>query len=328
MSVFVGSNTRLAALLGYPAEHSLSPEIHNLAYRTMDVDACYVTANVPPSQLGDALRGLAALGAMGCSVTAPYKEAVFELLGDKATPWARALRAVNTVRFLDNALIDGGNTDAYGWMKSWDEEVGESLVGREVYLLGAGGAARAVLAALLCRGAGHVTVVNRTRERAEAMVEQLVPALESLETSNVVQAPLRAGVSIFQYMLCSPFDNVKTPMEHLHRRVAVADSVGELGPNAVVVQATSLGMPGNAEATPMVWPRTLAPGVVACDLIYNPMETRFMREAREHGAKTLGGLGMLVNQAAASIYTWTQRQAPVERMRHAAEVALASGSAV
>lgn len=267
--------TRTAWVLGSPIAHTLSPAMHNAAYQAMGLDAVYLAARVEPPDLGAALEGLRVLGTMGCNLTLPLKEEALPYLHTVEEP-ARTFGAVNTVRFVEGRMI-GCNTDAEGWLRSWDEEVGESLAGRPVVLLGAGGAARALLWAVLQRGVARVQVVNRNLARAHRLVEGL------------------------------PAEAVATP---------------ELTPGCVVVNATPAGMDPDADATPLEWPRDLPAGTVACDLVYRPRQTRFLREASARGARTLGGLGMLVHQAAASIELWTGRKPPVEVMRRAAEAAL------
>lgn len=270
--------TRSAWVLGSPIGHTLSPAMHNAAYRAMGLDAIYLAARVEPQDLGAALDGLRALGAMGCNLTLPLKEEALHHLHEVEQP-ARTLGAVNTVRFVEGRLV-GSNTDAEGWLRSWDEEVGESLQGRPVVLLGAGGAARALLWAVLKRGAARVQVVNRDLARACRIVEGL------------------------------PAEAVETP---------------DLTPGCVIVNATPVGMAPHEDATPLEWPDLLPPRLVACDLVYRPRLTRFLREAEARGARTLGGLGMLVHQAAAAIELWTGQKAPVGVMRAAAEAALGSG---
>ncbi|MCA9791625.1 MAG: shikimate dehydrogenase [Candidatus Eremiobacteraeota bacterium] len=269
--------TRSLWLLGHPVAHSLSPAMHRAAYAAMGLDLVYLAADLDQQQLPAALAGLGALGGLGANVTVPHKEAVFELL-DKLSPEARAIGAVNTVVVTPDGLV-GHNTDAGGWLASWDEEVGTSLAGRAAIVVGAGGAARAICWALASRGVAGLTVLNRTPARAQALVDSLGL------TARV------AGLEQFEQLV---------------------------GEGMVVVNTTSLGL-ASQPGSPVVWPAGLSQ-VVACDLIYNPDPTRFLLEAP---GQRLGGLGMLVHQAALSIQLWTGRQAPVGVMRQAALAALA-----
>lgn len=275
----IGASTRSAWVLGSPVEHTLSPSMHNAAYRALGLDLVYLAARVGPGQLGRALEGLQALGAVGCNLTLPLKEAAVSLMARLEEP-ARALGAVNTVRFEPGGPV-GCNTDAEGWLRSWDEEVGEPLEGRPVVLLGAGGAARALFFSLASRGVAGIRVVNRHEERARRLVSEL-------------------------------------------SRPGVRASVGppELHPGTVLIQATPAGMAPDEDGTAFPWPEEVPPGVVACDLVYRPRRTRFLGEASARGVRTLGGLGMLVHQAAAAVEVWTGRRPPVDVMRRAAEDAL------
>ncbi len=245
--------------------------MHNAAYRAMGLDYVFLKADVPPAGLETALRGLVALGFAGANLTIPHKQAVLPLLS-RLEPAAAAMSAVNCVKAYGGALV-GTNTDAEGWLASWDEEVRQPLHGRRALLLGAGGAARGLAWALHSRGVGEVIVLNRSARDFPERVE-----------------PLDEGWARW------------------------------LQPETVVVQCTPVGT--RSELSPVTWPESLPPGVVACDLIYNPEETAFLRHARERGAATLGGLGMLVHQAAAAIRWWLHVEPPIEVMREAARAAV------
>lgn len=259
-------------LLGHPVAHSVSPAMHNAAYRHMGLDHVFHKADVPPERLETALRGLVALGFAGANLTIPHKQAVLPLLS-RLEPAAQAMQAVNCVKAYGDALV-GTNTDAEGWLASWDEEIGQPLAGRRALLLGAGGAARGLAWALRSRGVEEIVVLNRSWREFPERVELL---------------------------------DERWP--------------GWLAPHGLVVQCTPVGTRA-PNSSPVTWPDTLPPGLVACDLIYNPEETAFLRDARERGAKTLGGLGMLVHQAAAAIRWWLHLEPPVEVMRAAARAAL------
>lgn len=275
----IGPATRTAWLLGSPLGHTLSPAMHNAAYRDLGLDLVYLAARVEPAGLGRALEGLAALGAVGCNLTLPLKEAALPHLRHLEEP-ARSLGAVNTVRFGPSGPV-GLNTDAEGWLRSWDEEVGEPLEGRSALILGAGGAARAVFWALASRGVGEIRVLARGVERARRLV------------GDLARPDLRASVG-----------------------------PAPLCPGMVVIQATPAGMEPDPSGTAFPWPDEVPPGVVACDLVYRPRQTRFLREATERGARTLGGLGMLVHQAAAAVEAWTGRRPEARVLRDAALAAL------
>ncbi len=255
--------------------------MHNAAYRSMGLDLVYLPARVEAGDLRVVLEGLPLLGAVGCNLTLPLKQAALGLM-TRLEPPAAELGAVNTVRFEGRSRV-GFNTDAQGWLRSWDEEVGQPLEGRPVLLLGAGGAARAVAWALASRRVARIQVVNRDPERARGLVNDL-------SRSDV---PCRVG-----------------PVE--------------LEPDMVVVQATSVGMAPGDGATCLEWPESVPPGVVACDLVYRPRRTRFLREASQRGVRILGGLGMLVHQAVLTIEIFTGRRPCPALLRRQAEAALSS----
>lgn len=155
-------------ILGHPVAQSLSPAMHNAAFRALGLDAVYVPFPVAPAQLEAALAGLAAAGVRGLNVTVPHKQAIVSLLDD-LTPEAREMGAVNTVR-LDGGHAVGTNTDGAGFLLSLTHDLDFAPAGRSVLLLGAGGAARAIAYALLRADVGRLTIANRTGERAQALV--------------------------------------------------------------------------------------------------------------------------------------------------------------
>jgi len=282
--------------------------MHNAAYAALGLDWCYLPFPVPPARLVEAIAGVRALGLVGVNVTVPHKQAVLPLM-DELTPAAAAIGAANTVIVRQDRLI-GHNTDAAGFLRALQEE-GCDPAGVPAMVLGAGGAARAVVYALVGAGA-RVTVVNRTLARAEALAHELG-----------ANADLRVA--------------------HLD-----AETLRVLAPEArLVVNATSVGMwraghDGEPSATTTIAPLPAAepptgPGVdaspwpqevpfpahaLAFDLVYNPRETAFMLQARAAGAQAVNGLGMLVRQGAEAFEAWTGVAAPVEVMARACAHAL------
>ena len=288
----VTGHTRVTGVIGWPVEHSVSPAMHNAAYAALGLDWCYLPFPVPPDSLPEAIAGVRALGLAGVNVTVPHKEALLPLM-DELTPAAAAVGAANTVIVQDARLI-GHNTDAGGFLRAL-REAGCEPVGIPALVLGAGGAARAVVYALLEAGA-EVTILNRTVARAVALVRDLSRGVDGA----VGAAPL--GL----------------------------DALRALAPRArLVVNATSVGMwrAGGAEADVSPWPEALPFPVdaLAYDLVYNPRETAFMRQARAVGARAVNGLGMLVHQGAEAFERWTGVAAPVDVMAQACARALGGG---
>jgi shikimate dehydrogenase len=263
---------RWACLLGQPVEHSLSPALHNAAFAAVGIDAHYEARLVAPEDLATALAALRAPDCLGANVTAPHKRAVMDHL-DAVSAEACALGAINTIVNQGGRLI-GNNTDAAG-LARWMRLSGIDAEGRLALVLGAGGAARAAVWALADQGASVVTVLNRTVARAERLVVDLQPRLKSVD---LMWGPLGAAA--------------KPPAASY----------------AIVINATSLGHQGWA---PEVHPGCYSPDSVAIELAYNPPETVFMLAARQAGARTENGLGMLLHQAALAFERWTGQAPPI-----------------
>ncbi len=285
--------TRLAYVAGHPIGHSLSPAIHNAAFRACGIDGQYRAADVDPSDLATWVAALRANhDALGCNVTVPHKEQIVPYL-DEVTGDARLVGAVNTVIRKDNAdgraQLIGENTDPTGFRRSLEIDSGATLAGQRVVLLGAGGAARAITLVALQDGATELTIVNRHVERAERLLSDLQPLAKGTRTRAVA-------------LDASTIPNL-------------------LEQATVVVNATSVGL--RSDEMP-VDPSPMTAGSLAVDIVYNPPKTSFLRAAERQGARTLPGLGMLVHQAAAAFELWTGVRPPTDVMWKAAEQALQS----
>lgn len=274
-----GPSTTLVGVMGDPVAHSLSPLLHNTAFAELGLDWASTGFRVPAGGAAGALEGARSLGLAGLSVTMPHKAAVAALV-DERTSVAARLEAVNCVIRRGDRLV-GDNTDGEGFVVSLRRGAGFEPDGRRCVVLGAGGAARAVVLALAEAGATEIVVVNRSPERAS-----------------------RAAA------LAGPAGRVGQP--------------GEAVGADLVVNATPVGMAGGPAPgeRPAVDPAALRPGQVVADLVYHPIETPWLAAARSAGATTLGGLGMLVHQAAAQILAWTGEEPPVRAMWAAAAGAL------
>lgn len=280
----VKASTGLVALIGCPVEHSLSPLMQNAAFAAAGLDLVYLAFTVTPSGLPAALAGLKALGFRGANVTVPHKEAVIKYL-DAIDPGAARIGAINTI-VVDNGRLTGYNTDASGFLLSL-QDAGFDPVGKKAVILGAGGAARAVAFALAGAGCTGLTIANRTLERAGHLGAAL------------------AGLSV-------PVKACALEEKELRPRVEEAD---------LVVNATSAGMAPKEEVVPL--PSTwLHAGQWVYDLVYNPLETKFLQDARQRGCRVISGLGMLLYQGAAAFTLWTGKPAPVEVMDEALRKAI------
>jgi shikimate dehydrogenase len=263
--------------------------MQNAALREMGIDGVYVPFDVPPERLPEAIRGLRALGAAGVNCTIPHKEALLPLL-DEVTGEAAQIGAVNTIVFRDGRLI-GHNTDAPGFLAALRDQ-GVDPEGKRVVVLGAGGSARAVIVALARCGA-RVALANRTRERAQQLADQ-------------VNRDVGAG----------SVEAIGTGREDLGPAVQTAE---------VLVNTTSLGMSPRVEEMPPVPVEALHAGLFVYDLIYNPLETRLLRTARERGARGIHGAGMLAHQGALALELWTGSPAPVPLMERVIVEGLSAG---
>ncbi len=275
----VTATTRPVTLLGHPVEHSLSPRIHNAAFEAQGMNAVYLASRVPSDALPAALEGLRALQFLGANVTVPHKEAVVSLL-DTVTERADAVGAVNTIvrveRQDERDALRGDNTDVEGFLEPL-ETLDAGLAGRAMLVFGAGGAARAVVYGLLDRYTpGRLTIVARRPEQAEALAADFSP----YDSQDALQV--------------TTFEDAGPAVRSSH----------------LLVNATPLGMHPNPEGTP--WSKTddLGPDQFVYDLVYNPEDTRLLRDASAQGAATIGGLKMLVGQAAAAYRQWTGHEMP------------------
>jgi len=276
----INGATRLVGLIGWPVEHSLSPAMHNAAFAALGLNWVYVPLPVPPGALEAAVKGLAALGFRGANVTVPHKQAVMPYL-DELTEAARAIGAVNTIIVRDGRLT-GDNTDAEGFIRAL-REGGFKPQGSSVMVLGAGGAARAVVYALLSSGTTEVRVLNRTYERAVTLVEDFGKLFPQVELKPL---PLNSQ--------------------------ALAEAAGD---SSLLVNATSVGMWPHVEESP--WPEELPfpSHLTVFDLVYNPQKTKLLRQAEAAGARIISGLGMLLHQGARAFELWTRRKPHLHIMR-------------
>jgi len=273
-------------ILGYPLGHTISPAIQQAALDRLGIDARYEPWEVSPGKLAEEVERLRSPDVLGANVTVPHKEAIIPLL-DSLDGWAETVGAVNTIVNQDGKLC-GYNTDSYGFTQGLEEASFDASRAR-VLIIGAGGAARGVALALAGMHVSSIAIANRTVERAEKLTREL-----QSKVPDAKAVPLESGI------LCP---------------VALRSDL--------IVNCTSLGMRYSVEegATPL-YADCITEAALAYDLVYNPLDTPFLREARRAGARTMGGLRMLVHQGAASLKLWTGQEAPVEVMMEAALAAL------
>lgn len=279
----IDAATRPVGLLGYPVDHSLSPLLHNAAFQAQRLNYVYIALPVTPGDVAAAVLGLKMLGFAGSNVTVPHKQEVVPLMDD-LSPQAEAVGAVNTIvcrRDGNTVTCYGDNTDIAGFLAPLQAFAGD-LQGTEMLVFGAGGAARAVVYALLSTlQPSKLTLAVRTPARAEALARDL------------------ADYDTRQALRVAP----------------IQDAVVAVQASTLLVNATPVGMHPHTSATP--WPHAgdFSEGQIAYDLIYRPEQTRWLRDAAIRGARTLGGTEMLIQQAAASYVQWTGYEMPVDVVR-------------
>ncbi len=283
----ISTHTRVCCLIGDPVAHSISPAMHNTAFKALNLDYVYLPFRVKAESLTGAIKGMRALDIAGFNVTIPHKIAVMPLL-DQLDPLAEKIGAVNTV-LNEKGVLKGFNTDGTGFLAALKKN-GIVPDGKKVVLLGAGGAARAI-AFSLAESVAHLAILNRREEYDWAV---------NLATSIVIKCH-RKDVAALEL-------NEKS----LRNELKDAD---------ILVNATPLGMTPDIEDTP-VSGEYLKAGLTIFDIIYNPIETRLTREAKAAGLKTISGLEMLVMQGALAFEIWTGKKAPIALMEKEALKAL------
>jgi len=277
----ISGRTRVYALIGDPVEHSLSPTIQNAAFRHLNMDCIYLAFRVRANDLKQAISGIRALGICGVNVTMPHKINVIPYL-DHIDEEAKSIGAINTILNKDGELL-GYNTDGVGALNALKSNK-INLAGKKIVILGAGGASKAITFTF-AKEVGKIIILNRTLEKAEKLAGEVYSTL-----GREVEAKALS------------MDNLKYELEETD----------------VLINATSVGMAPKDDDSP-VSRRLLRSDLVVFDLVYNPFETRLLREAKAIGAKTIDGLTMLVHQGAASYEIWIGRKAPINIMIEAAK---------
>jgi shikimate dehydrogenase len=280
----LNGQTRPYAVLGHPIEHTLSPTMHNASFQSLGLDAIYLAFDVEPARLMDILHAMRDMRFGGVNLTVPLKQVAFGGL-EQLDESANALGAVNTVRFLSDGELIGYNTDGDGFIRAIDEAFHTTVSGLSIFVLGCGGAGRAVAITCAMQGAKRLMVSNRTPERAIQVVQEI--------------ANIRPDIDV--QIVPADADSWKQ-----------ACSTAEL-----IVQSTSLGM--KSDDPSLLGPNAFHKGQMLFDLIYMYPETALMKVARQGGAQTANGLGMLLHQGAKAFSIWTDQEADLKAMREALE---------
>jgi shikimate dehydrogenase len=277
----ISGNTRICAIIGNPVRHSLSPFIHNAAFQHFGLDYVFLALTVRSENLEEAILGIRSLGFCGVTVTMPHKTDVIKYL-DGLDETGKNAGSVNTILNKDGKLI-GYTTDGLGTLNALRYN-GVNPFGKKIVILGAGGASRSI-SFIIAKEVRELVIMNRTLKKAEKLV-------------NDIACFLGNGLKISAKRL----DHINTKQE-----LREAD---------ILINATSLGMRPQETLTP-VKANYLHSNLVVLDIVYEPIETRLLKEAKKMGAKTINGLATLVHQGAISFKIWTGASVPVEIMMEA-----------
>ncbi len=274
-------HTRVVGVIGDPVEHSRSPQMHNAAFAKAGLDYVYVPFHVRPDDLADAIAGFKAINVVGINVTLPHKQAVIPFLTSISRE-AELIGAVNTLSFNEGG-IHGDNTDAPGVLRALEESGNMSVpVDEGVIVLGAGGAARAVVVALALAGVASITIANRTVGKAISLAEEMGQKTD-VTMHGIGLTDTRLPDAVHQSALL--VNTATTSMDVNHPLLISAD-----------------------------W---LQPNTIVYDIVYTPPVTPLMQAAAEQGCQILGGIGMLVHQGAIAFEKWTSVTPCTETMHQA-----------
>jgi shikimate dehydrogenase len=277
-------DTKLIVLLGNPLGHSLSPPMHNRVFAKLGLDYCYLPVQVGPDDLRTVFSGLKKMNVAGFNITIPHKIKIIEYLDD-LDPLAATIGAVNTV-VVKNGKTIGYNTDGEGFIRSLEEEGELSVANRRIFLIGCGGAARAIAMTLACHGAETIFITNRTFDKALALAEEI-----NTRIRNCAQA-------------------VRSLPKEQEEKLQSCD---------IVVNSTSLGMHPHSRELP-IDTALLREHLVVADIVYNPHTTRFLAAATTKGCRIVHGIGMLIYQGAAGFRLWTGVEPLIAEMNEEAQV--------
>ena len=279
------ANTELIGLIGHPIKHSYSPFIQNYALELMNLDYIYLPFDVPAENLKNAVNGVLSLGLKGLNVTLPHKEKIIKYL-DELSEEASIIGAVNTI-VNDHGKLIGYNTDAHGIIETL-LPYKDKITGTKVTVVGAGGSARAVIYTLLRHfKPEEINIINRTHQKADTLANDF---------------SLKMRYDSFHTFELFPPDNVKT-----------------LSSSRLIVNSTTMGMFPDIDDTITDIEASFNENQIVFDLVYNPTKSKLLRTAEMEGAKIVGGLKMLIAQAAKSFELWTSVEMPTSEIAHKLE---------
>ena len=278
----IKATTDIYGIFGHPVKHSLSPDMHNSAFNALGLNSVYVAFDIDPENIEEAARAIRVMGIKGINITIPHKQTIIPCL-DEISPDAKLTGAVNTIKN-ENGKLSGYNTDVGGFLRAIREDLDFSPEGKTLFLIGAGGAARAVLSAFCMNGGAVVYIADIIKDKAVDLANQFK----------------------------ANFQNIKIETLSLEDQDIVEQKFDEAD---ILVNASPAGMDGVGSLNiPLT---SLNKNAVVYDLVYKPPNTKLLTDAKELGHKASGGLTMLLYQGAESFEIWTGETAPVEIMKKA-----------
>ena len=285
----INGHTKLVGLIGHPVEHSLSPAIHNAAFNALNMNWCYVPLGIEKQNLVTAVNGLKAAGFYGLNITAPHKQNAIPMVVELDIE-ALNVGAVNTLVFRkangESCDTQGFNTDVYGFTQSLKSAGYIFDKNDKAVVVGAGGAAKAVIMGLINENIKNIIVLNRNATRAKNICQQMKQFMSS--SGNISAEPL----------------NDETIIHH------ASDA-------SLLINATTVGTSPDIDLS--IWPddKLLPEKIFVFDLVYNPAKTKLLAQTERSGARGINGLEMLIQQAARSFELWTDIKPPIEEMHKA-----------
>lgn len=283
----ISGKTKLTGFFAKPASHSLSPLMHNLAFSHWGIDAVYLAFEVDQTNLRQAVESIRTLDMLGVNVSMPNKTSVLAYL-DQLSPEAELIGAVNTIVHQEQRLI-GYNTDGMGFVRSVNE-TGHPIKNQKIVVLGAGGAAKAIVVQMALEGAQEITIYKRLNATFLPLKEYFA------KVSEKTGCPIR-----------------------LHDYADESQLALDLSQANLLINATDIGMGSKKDQLPIADVKLLHSQLAFFDLIYSPSETRLIQEAKKMGIKAYNGLGMLIHQGAIAFELWTHREMPVQNIRERLE---------
>lgn len=280
----ITGHTKLTGLLGSPVSHSISPMMHNEAFRLLGLDYVYLAFDVDEKGMETAVEGLRALGVRGFNVTMPGKN-IMATLCDKLSPAAQIIGAVNTV-VNDNGTLTGYTTDGTGYMRAV-AAAGHDIIGKKMTLLGAGGASTSVFVQAALDGVSEISIFSRRSSKFNERTAHIISELQNYSSCKI-----------------HLFDMEDT----MRLRQEIAES-------AILTNGTSVGMAPNTEQSIITDSSMFHKDLIVSDIIYNPRETKLMKLAKEVGCPTMNGLYMLLYQGAEAFQIWTGQEMPVSQIK-------------